>query len=128
MVAVAHGDLAGWDRVGAGELREAVDVVCERGGGKVEDALFFAEEVLRGVAAGAEAKHAVPAEPPGGGHGSDVGGGVVIAGADEDDWRAEVEDGGFDGDVHELSLRCACSGRTPLIAGKLFRYVGRGFG
>ena len=70
-------------------------------GGEVDDALLFAEEVGGRVSFGAEAEHAVPAEPPGGGHGRDVGCAVDVLGGKEDDWSAEVEDGGFDCDVHK---------------------------
>lgn len=72
-MAIAHREFVGRDGIGAGEFGEAVDGVDLGGGGEVEDALCFAEEVLGGMTFGAEAEHAIPAQPPCGGHGSDVG-------------------------------------------------------
>lgn len=117
-VTIAHGDLVRWNGVGSGESREAVDRCGHGSGGKVENALAFAEQVLRGVSFGAETKHAVPTQPPGRGHGSEIGCTVFVASGDENNRCAEIEDGGFDDLVHEPIMERTTKMHTPKSADK----------
>jgi len=100
-VAIAHGEFVRGNGIGTCETSEPVDGVYLVDGGQVDDALFFPDEIGGGMSPGAKAEHAVPAQPPGGGHGCDVGCGVRVACREENDRSAEVENGGFHGDVHE---------------------------
>ena len=88
----------------AGGERQAVNIRDLLLAGQVDDTLAVANQVVGGLAHGAESEHAAPSQPPGRRHGRDVGGAVFVQSGDECDRCAELEDRGFDGSVHKRTL------------------------
>jgi hypothetical protein len=102
--------------IAGGRQREAINIRRHGGGRQVQDTLPGSQDVLRGGGARAEAEHASPAKPPGGGHWRKIRTAIGIERADEHHGRAEVEDGWVGCGQHAASLERAENESTPELA------------
>lgn len=99
-VSIARGLLEGGHVLAARGFRKTVHGRHHVVRGKIEDALLGALQVEGRLGLGRKAQHAALAEPPGRGHGGQVGGSVGVLGGNDDDWCAHVEDCGVDDMMH----------------------------
>jgi hypothetical protein len=72
-------------------------------GRQIEDALAGSHDVLRSLGCSGQTQKAAPAEPKGRRHRRQIVGAVFVGRADENNRRAEIENAGFAGDMHEFS-------------------------